>query len=102
MFGCHAVYIGNKIVLILRNKATYQYDNGVWLATSKEHHASLKKNFPIMRSIQLLGKGISSWQNIPLDADQFEETVMTVCEMILKNDPRIGKIPTPKKSAKKR
>ncbi len=102
MFGCHAIYIGNKIVLILRNKDKDQYDNGVWLATTQEHHISLKKNFPIMRSIQLFGAGTSAWQNLPSDANEFEESVMTVCDMILKNDPRIGKIPNFKRSKKKR
>jgi len=32
MFGCLAVYVKDKIVLILRDKPTA--DNGVWLATT--------------------------------------------------------------------
>ena len=35
MFGSHAVYVKDKIVLILRCRESYQYDNGVWLATSR-------------------------------------------------------------------
>lgn len=92
MFGCHAIYLGEKIVLILRQKKDEQSDNGVWLATTPEHHASLQKTFPCMRSIRLMGTRVSSWQNIPLDADDFEECVVRACELILKNDVRIGKI----------
>jgi len=87
MFGCHAIYVSGKIVLILRRKEANKHDNGVWLATASEHHDSLKKIFPCMRSIRMFGEGTSSWQNLPADADDFEESVMTACEMILKNDP---------------
>jgi hypothetical protein len=37
MFGCLAVYVKDKIVLILRDKHKNTADNGVWLATTKEH-----------------------------------------------------------------
>ena len=97
MFGCHAVYLKNKIVLILRNKETGDPDNGVWIATTPEHHASLKKDFPSMRSIKLFGAKETSWQILPVDADDFEESVMKACEFILRQDPRIGKIPKEKK-----
>lgn len=100
MFGCHAIYVANKIVLILRNKENDKQDNGVWLATTLEHHESLKKILPSMQSIHLFGDGVSGWQNIPSGADDFEESVMTVCDMILKNDHRIGKIPKVKRRKK--
>lgn len=97
MFGCHAVYVKNKIVLILRKKAADDPDNGVWIASAPEHRESLKKDFPSLRTIQLFGTKETSWQNLPDDADDFEESVMTVCELILKGDERIGKIPKEKK-----
>lgn len=93
MFGSHAVYIRDKIVLILRCRESYEFDNGVWLATSREHHASLKKDFPGMRSIALFGGAESEWQNLPADNESFEEEVMKACHFILRGDPRIGKIP---------
>lgn len=95
MFGAHAIYVGEKIVLILRDKK--DNDSGVWIATTVEHHASLKKEFPNMRSIQLFGTGVSGWQLLPIDADDFETSVNRACELILKRDERIGKIPKPKK-----
>src|SRR6516164_9915192 len=59
MFGCLAIYVRDKIVLILRDKPKTTADNGVWLATTQEHHQSLRCEFPNMRSIQLLGKSIT-------------------------------------------
>jgi len=73
MFGCLAVYVGDKIVLILRDKRDETADNGVWLATTKDHHDSLRREFPNMRSIQVLGKGVTGWQVLPADAPDFEE-----------------------------
>jgi len=91
MFGCYAVYVDEKLVLILRQRKDHRSDNGVWLATSFEHHISLKKLFPSMRSIRLLGMNETAWQNIPACAEDFEESVMMACDMVIRNDPRIGK-----------
>ena len=99
MFGSHAVYVKEKIVLILRRRTSYPEDNGVWLATSREHHDSLKKYLPSMRTIALFGGGESAWQNLPADSEHFEEEVMKACSLILRGDPRIGK--TPKRRVKK-
>jgi hypothetical protein len=96
MFGCHAIYKNNKIVLILRNKKEYPKDNGVWLATTLDHHESLKTDFPSMRSISLFGNGPSGWQNLTDDADDFEELAIKACLLILKGDRRIGKVPKPR------
>jgi hypothetical protein len=95
MFGAHAIYIGAKIVLMLRDKD--DIDSGVWIATTPEHHASLKKIFKNMRSITLFGGKISGWQLLPMEADDFEKSVNTACEMVLRNDERIGKLPKEKK-----
>ena len=101
MFGCHAMYHGEKIVVILRDRESHQHDNGVWIATSKESHESLKKLIPSLRSIEVLGgTGQTNWQNIPAEAIDFEESVLKVCSLILKNDPRIGRIPKRKKKSK--
>jgi hypothetical protein len=93
MFGCLAVYVGEKIVLILREKPGQSLDNGVWLATTREHHESLRGEFPSMRSIQVLGKKVTGWQVLPADAPDFEEAAMRACELIIARDPRIGKVP---------
>lgn len=100
MFGCQAIYLEEKIVLILRKRKDYEEDNGVWVATAPEHHVSLKKDFPSLRSIRLLGGRLTAWQNLPFEADDFEESVMKACEFILKGDVRIGKVPKTKSKKK--
>ena len=101
MFGCFAVHVDDKIVFFLREKSTHPSDNGVWLATTQEHHASLRQEFSNMRSIELLGKKATGWQVLPSDAPDFEESALRACELVLARDARIGKIPQSKRSAGK-
>ncbi|MBX2968844.1 MAG: hypothetical protein KF803_05710 [Cyclobacteriaceae bacterium] len=97
MFGCHAFYVGEKIMLITRNKPQHAEDNGVWVALTAEHLNEFKKEFPSLRSVQLLGNKETLWQNLPAHAPDFEESISRICEFIRKGDNRIGKIPKPKK-----
>jgi len=99
MFGCLAVYVGEKIVLVLRDKIGDSADNGVWLATTQEHHASLQHEFPNMRSIQVFGQAVTGWQVLPADAPDFEEAAMHACDLVAARDPRIGKIPGKRRPA---
>ncbi len=99
MFGCLAVYVGDKIVLILRDRKDYPADNGVWLATTAEHHESLRREFPSMRSIQLFGQPVTHWQVLPARSADFEEAVLRACRLIRDGDPRIGKVPKRKRRA---
>lgn len=103
MFGCHAIYSGEKIVLIVRKKTDHSDANGIWIATGKEHHDSLRKELPSMHSVYILsdGKGETGWQMIHEDAPDFEEAVTRICEMVVRGDERIGKIPKSRKKVKK-
>jgi hypothetical protein len=100
MFGCLAVYVEDQILVILRDKPDNTADNGVWLATTVEHHASLQHEFPNMRSIAVFGKEVTGWQVLPADAPDFEETAMRACELIAARDPRIGKMPGKRRATK--
>jgi hypothetical protein len=102
MFGCTAVYVAEQIVLILRERQDSRADNGVWIATTAEHHESLQREFPRMRSIQLFGRKVTHWQVLPVDAPDFETAALRACALILARDPRIGKIPQRRLSAKPR
>ncbi len=111
MFGCLAIYVGDKIVLILRDKQRDKHkdkdkgdkkrksspaptaDNGVWLATTEEHHQSLRQDFPNMRSIKVFRKKVTGWQVLPAAAADFEEAALRACDFVLAADPRIGKVP---------
>lgn len=98
MFGCQAFYKGEKLLFILRRKEDNTEDNGIWIATnSAEDRAELKKKLKSMRSLRLFGTPDTAWQNIPEESSDFEKEALLACEMIKKGDPRIGKIPAPKK-----
>jgi hypothetical protein len=98
MFGCLAVYVDNKIVFILRDKHDKSANNGVWLAISPEHHATLRREFPHMRSIWILGKKMTGWQVLPVDAPDFEKAALRACELVIARDPRIGRVPRARRS----
>lgn len=100
MFGCLAIYVEEKIVLILRDRPDFPRDNGVWLATTVEHHKSLQQEFPAMRSIELFGRQTTHWQVLPVDAPDFEETALRASALIIERDPRIGKIPSRRKKSR--
>src|SRR5208282_49872 len=102
MFGCLAIYVEDKIVLILRDKRDKTADNGVWLATAEEHHESLRREFPNMLSIQVLGKKVTGWQVLPGDAPDFEDAALRACELIVARDPRIGKVPGARRASRAR
>lgn len=61
MFGCLGMYVGNKIVFIQRMKQRPPVDDGLWVATTGEHHESLHAEFPNMRSIEMFGPGPTGW-----------------------------------------
>ena len=100
LFSCLAVYIGEKIVLALRDRPAYPADNGVWIATTEPHHESLRGEFPNMRSIQIFRKKVTGWQVLPVDAPDFEEAALRACELVIARDPRIGKVPASRRPKK--
>ena len=93
MFGALAVYVGEKIVLILRDSRKDTQANGVWVAVPTEHQVSFRLDFPNARSVRIMGKEISGWQLLSVDAVDFEESALHACDLVLSRDPRIGKVP---------
>jgi hypothetical protein len=100
MFGMWAIYVNKKIMLILRQRQNFPETNGVWIATNQAHHKSLKRDLPSLCSISTYSDGIreTEWQVLPVDTDDFEYSVRKVCELIKRNDHRIGRIPIPRQS----
>mgnify|MGYP001601068062 CR=1 FL=1 len=104
MFGCHAIYIGEKIFLILRDRKDHPDANGIWIATSSEHHKSLKKEIPSLKAIDILseGKGETNWQMVSNENEHFEDSAIKICDLILRGDERVGKIPKTKAGQRKK
>jgi hypothetical protein len=101
MFGCHAVYVDERIIFVLRDKADPRCDDGVWIATTMEHHSGLRREFPSMRSISVLAQGgVTGWQILPAESEDFEDSVLRACALVREGDRRIGKVPK-KRGAKK-
>ena len=93
MFGSYALYVAGKIVLVLRKRKEHASMNGVWVATTREHHASLRRIIPCLGSIPLLGKGETQWQLVAEEEEEFESSVMTLVRLVLAGDRRIGTVP---------
>ena len=96
MFSGFAVYVGEKIVLMLRDSPKQPEDNGVWLVFSETANladARIRQDFPSLRLIKLLGGKIAHWRLIPADSPTFESEALHACELLLKHDMRFGRIP---------
>ena len=101
MFSGFAVYVGEKIVLMLRDSAKQPKDNGVWLVFSETANLAdpgTRKDFPSIRLIKLLGGKIGHWRLIPADSPTFETEALHACELLLKHDVRFGRIPQSRQS----
>jgi hypothetical protein len=96
MFGHHAVYVGERLVLFLIDEPD-EPDNGVCLATTAESIPSLAEEFPSLRHLLTYGPDATDWRLLPATADDFEESVVRACELISAADPRIGRIPKSKR-----
>jgi hypothetical protein len=96
MFSGFAVYIGDLIVCMLRDHPKSPQDNGLWLVLAEGTYPSdraLKQEFPSLRPIELLGGKIGHWLLIPSDGVDFEAEALHACDLLLKHDPRLGRIP---------
>ena len=99
MFGTHSLYIGEKIYLATRDSEKKPLDNGIWVATIVDYQDSLKEQFPSLINISVYN--IKSWLVLPVEAVDFEEIAIELCDLIKSGDPRIGVLPKPKKKKKK-
>lgn len=108
MFGCTAVYVGHKIVLILYKKDKVEgkknplpEDVGIWVCIPDEYTQEMKKEFPQLRGVSFFENENSAWQCLPESHEDFESLALKFCRLIKKGDPRIGRIPKPKSKKKK-
>jgi hypothetical protein len=100
MFSGFAVYLGDRIVCMLRDHPKSPRDNGVWLVLSESTNPKdpeLRREFPSIRPIGILGGKIGHWLLIPSDGPGFEMEALHACDLLLRNDPRFGRIPQSRK-----
>jgi hypothetical protein len=96
MFSGFAVYVGDKIMLMLRDSPKQPKDNGVWLVFSETADLAdpgIRRDFPSIRLIELLGGKIGHWRLIPADSPTFESEALHACELLLRHDARLGRVP---------
>lgn len=93
MFGAYGIYHQNKILMILRKKEKFDRDTGMWLGVVNEYVTDIKKEIPELRDLEMFGTAPTAWQVLGEELENFETVAYQICELILKNDPRIGRIP---------
>ena len=98
MFSGHAVYIGEKIVFMLRDSPKLPRDNGLWIVFGESFDAAkdlraMRKEFPSLRIIELLNGAIKHWMIVPADSPGFEAESLHACELALARDERLGRVP---------
>jgi hypothetical protein len=93
MFGMYYIYWGKKILLILRKRDNEPEMNGIWVATKREHHQSLKEIiFEPADFYADEDERHGNWLLIPDGAEYLEEAAVKICELIAQGDHRIGKL----------
>lgn len=107
MFGCHGLYIDEKIFCILRQKNEKKTikDDGLWITLSDEGREDQKlfKEFPSLRPIEMFKDlkkkkgGFADWLNLPADSARFESEALKWAELVISGDPRFGKWPSSRK-----
>ena len=96
MFSGFGVYVGERIVFMLRDHQKSPRDNGIWLVLADgadPGDPELRREFPSLRRIELLRNKIGHWLLIPSDSPSFETEAFHACDLLLKRDPRIGRVP---------
>ena len=100
-FGMFAIYSNNKLLLLLRERTNQPEMNGIWIATVGDGAKTLKKELPGSVILFERKSKKDEWLLIPPDADTFERSAISVCELIVHRDPRIGRIPKPRAKKKR-
>ena len=92
MFGFTYVYLGERLLLSLRDSVKQPRFNGVWLYTQAEHIESLRREFPMLPRRCFWKSGKNGWIILPSQVEDFEEYAFKACELILRGDSRVGRV----------
>jgi len=91
--GMFYIYFEGKIILIFRKVGKNPQYNGIWIATRREDHTSLKATIPAVTDF-VFGQDEAlepNWLQLKDDHEEFEEAAIALCELISRRDKRIGK-----------
>jgi hypothetical protein len=84
LFSFDAAYLDGRLYLaVAGGKEPW---NGMMVCTSREHHASIRGQFPQLVSHKVLGKWLYLSQSHP----EFESVAVELAVMARKRDPRLG------------
>ncbi len=98
MFGSTAVYVGEQVVFILRQKGTD--DDGVWLAFEPGREDEVKAALPNIVRIHAL-PNVRNWRKLAASHPSFEEDVARACALV-REGGLLGKTPDRAKAKKAR
>ncbi|MGA2217233.1 MAG: hypothetical protein ABSG51_04055 [Terracidiphilus sp.] len=84
LFSFDAAHIGTRLYLAVSGGV--EPSNGLLVCTSREHHASILKQYPQLVSHQVLGK----WLYISQSHPEFESVAIDLAALARKRDPGLG------------
>jgi hypothetical protein len=97
-FACNAWFGGRTVSLNGRHHLVLSTQGepwqGVLVCTSHEHHPSLRAEFPSLVQHPVLGK----WLYLSEEGETFERDARRLVECVRRRDPRLGILPSPRKS----
>ncbi len=96
MFGTKAVYLDGKMMLCFSHGDEPWH--GLLLCTAHEHHAALRADFPELAPHSILPK----WLYLRAAGTAFDRVAPRLVELARRRDPRVGVLPKPKKSKRRR
>jgi len=97
MFGSTAVYLGERVVFILRKKG--DSDDGVWVAFDEDRVRDAIAALPNLTPIQRL-PNVRSWRKLAENHPDFEDDVLEACRIAADPGGPLGKIPVRQKKKK--
>ncbi len=101
LFSGFAVYSGDRLLAVLRNSEKSPEDNGVWLVLAEgtdPADKSLRQDLPALREIHLLHGKMRHWLLLPSDDGAFETLALQACDLMVRRDPRFGRVPVSRRS----
>jgi hypothetical protein len=95
LFGSTAVYLGERVFFILRQKG--DSDDGVWVAFDEDREADALAALPNMTRITRL-PNVRCWRKLAASRPSFEDDVLEACRLAGAADGPLGKIPVRQKA----